>query len=76
MFNLAWNDKFQKIVGEGEKKFSELTDLGNDFVSSASKYGKIIISELYLPYHEKTIKPLTIGGIFIFLFIFLYFFLF
>eukprot|EP01091_Cochliopodium_minus_P008088 TRINITY_DN1798_c0_g1_i1.p1 TRINITY_DN1798_c0_g1~~TRINITY_DN1798_c0_g1_i1.p1 ORF type:complete len:1165 (-),score=271.99 TRINITY_DN1798_c0_g1_i1:41-3277(-) len=63
VFNLSWNEKFQNLVAGGEDKYEELTELGNDFVASASKYGKIIISELYLNYNEKTIKPLTIGGV-------------
>jgi hypothetical protein len=34
-----------------------------DFVDTASKYGLIIISELFLPVAKKTIKPASVGGI-------------
>jgi hypothetical protein len=44
-------------------KYELLAHLGNDFVGSAAKYGKIIISELYLPYTQKTIKPINAGGV-------------
>ena len=32
------------------------------FVRKAELYGKIIISERFLPLSQKTIKPLDIGG--------------
>lgn len=34
-----------------------LIGLANDFLYSATNYGKIIISEVYLDDHYKTIKP-------------------
>jgi len=37
-----------------------LIELEQDFISTAKTYGKIIISERYL--EEKTIKPLSLGG--------------
>lgn len=33
------------------------------FVHFVSRYGKIIISEYYLPVHHKTIKPIELGGV-------------
>ena len=59
-----WNENLQKCLKEeAPLKYELLSQLGNDFVSAATKYGKIIISELYLPYHQKTIKPVDAGGI-------------
>ena len=72
--DINWNEKFQNLVAKGEDAHEELTELGNDFVACASKYGKIIISELYLNYKDKTIKPLTVGGLKNFI-IFFYFFI-
>lgn len=37
--------------------------LAQDFIYAASSYAKIIISEYYLPYQFKTIKPVQIGGV-------------
>ena len=66
--NLYWNERFQELMEAETIDFDRLTNLGNDFVHTATKYGKIIISELFLPYHEKTIKPMSVGGGFISLF--------
>lgn len=40
-----------------------LINLMNDFIMIASTYGKIIVSEGYLPDHLKTIRPQELGGI-------------
>ena len=40
-----------------------LIGLANDFLYSATAYGKIIISEVYLEDHFKTIKPVSLGGV-------------
>jgi hypothetical protein len=37
--------------------------LAQDFIYAATAYGKIIISEYYLPYKQKTIKPVALGGL-------------
>ena len=34
-----------------------------DFIHAAQTYGRIIISEVYLPVRKKTIKPLNLGGV-------------
>ena len=34
-----------------------------DFIHAARTYGRIIISEVYLPMRKKTIKPLNLGGV-------------
>jgi hypothetical protein len=40
----------------------ELAKLEADFLQNAESYGKIILSELFLPTAKKTIKPENIGG--------------
>jgi len=70
-----WNYRFQTIISEilrfqpntppAEKINANvaLIGLAQDFLYSATSYGKIIISEVYLPDTEKTIKPINIGGV-------------
>eukprot|EP01127_Copromyxa_protea_P011133 TRINITY_DN2779_c1_g2_i1.p1 TRINITY_DN2779_c1_g2~~TRINITY_DN2779_c1_g2_i1.p1 ORF type:complete len:1346 (-),score=201.42 TRINITY_DN2779_c1_g2_i1:119-3904(-) len=40
-----------------------LMHLSQDFIYAATSYGKIIISEYYLPVKNKTIKPIELGGV-------------
>jgi hypothetical protein len=42
---------------------TDLMHLSDDFVHAARTFGKIIISEVFLPVGKKTIRPRTIGGI-------------
>jgi hypothetical protein len=42
-----------------ETKFTSLYQMANDFVSTATSYAKIIISELTVPAKDKLIKPLN-----------------
>ena len=62
-----WNEEFQRSFEEEEDslpKYRRLLNLSNDFVFAAQMYGKIIISERYLPVKEKTIKPNDrLGGV-------------
>lgn len=69
-----WNDIFQKTIEairklspntrqeERIKVYEELAHHSHDFIYTATTYGKIIISEVYLPPEEKTIKPIR-GGL-------------
>ncbi|KAH3765084.1 Histidine kinase A [Pelomyxa schiedti] len=41
----------------------ELSNLASDFIHIARMYGVIIINERYLPVSQKTVKPLSLGGI-------------
>ncbi len=73
---MDWNERFQTAVKK-LRKFSARTPLndriqGNlnllhlskDFLYTAQMYGRIIISEAYLPPEGKTIKPIyTLPGI-------------
>ncbi|PRP84152.1 hypothetical protein PROFUN_04143 [Planoprotostelium fungivorum] len=67
----SWNQQFQQILEnlnlcddaqERSTIYSQLSNLAQDFVHYAKTYGKLIISELYLPDDQKTIKPNDIGG--------------
>lgn len=40
-----------------------LLHLARDFIHAATTYGKIIISEYYLPIEKKTIKPRDLPGV-------------
>ena len=51
-------------IGNYERKIinSELMNLSEDFVSAARAVGKMIISEVCLPFDQKVIRPATLGG--------------
>eukprot|EP01091_Cochliopodium_minus_P013369 TRINITY_DN4293_c0_g1_i1.p1 TRINITY_DN4293_c0_g1~~TRINITY_DN4293_c0_g1_i1.p1 ORF type:complete len:537 (-),score=110.57 TRINITY_DN4293_c0_g1_i1:953-2563(-) len=67
-----WNQEYQSLLTkifsscpqEDELLiyFNQLANLSNDFSKFAKSYGKIIISEIMLPTHLKTIKPISLGG--------------
>lgn len=63
--NRDWNSEFQMLqeTADSEEKFRDLSRLAHDFVYAATTYAKIIISESCLPDHEKTIKPIDLGGV-------------
>jgi hypothetical protein len=55
--------RFQQLVGlaDTESKYQQLAHLAHDFQHAAEVYGRIIISERFVPVDYKTIKPLDIG---------------
>ena len=63
----GFNADFQNddAILQDEATFHKLSTLARDFQSAALQYGKVIISEKYLPPELKTIKPKTkeLGGI-------------
>lgn len=71
----SWNDGFQKIRQRihGFKStttpaircdaYSELIQLMEDFLLAARTLGMLIISESHLAIQEKTIAPLSLGGV-------------
>ena len=63
--DIDWNSQFQAALDmkDGKEKWEQLAHLARDFVYCSKTYGKIIISEYYLPDEKKTIKPLQAGGI-------------
>ena len=75
MDKMRWNRKYQEImdVYESHSSTTSLSDrigvtvdlihLSQDFVYTSQVYGKIIISEVYLPREKKTIQPISIGGV-------------
>lgn len=70
-----WNERFQTImdmissfslntsVSDEINANLALIGLAEDFLYSATAYGKIIISEVYLEDKKKTIRPTNIGGV-------------
>jgi len=68
-----WNSRFQELVemmnsfkpstpaAIRAKAVAELHALSQDFVTTATAYGRIIISERFLT--DKTIRPINIGGV-------------
>ena len=71
----TWTRRFQECVRDVSsltidtrvedvmRTNTELMHLSDDFVHAARTFGKIIITEAFLPVEKKTIKPRTIGGI-------------
>lgn len=55
MFSLFFFYNFENL------SFKDMFNLAEDFQNSVLQYGKIIISERYLPHSNKTIKPLDLG---------------
>jgi hypothetical protein len=65
-----WNKRYQRIIGLSENtilerttKYSELSILNHDFVSTAKTYAQTIISEYFLHTKDKTIHAMKIGGV-------------
>eukprot|EP01132_Coremiostelium_polycephalum_P009238 gene9238-11318_t len=73
--NINYNERFQEIMDDLRslncnstqsdkiRVYSQFIALTQDFVYASSTFGKVIISERYLPNHEKTIPPIDIGGL-------------
>jgi hypothetical protein len=59
-----WNKNFQSILDEeeSESKYQRLSQIAHEFIFVAETYGKVIISEINVPFDQKTIKPISIGG--------------
>lgn len=65
-----WNESFQSILELPEstpeqtnRKYESLAKLSVDFVDVCKVYGKVIISELFLPDELRSIKVKNIGGV-------------
>eukprot|EP01119_Soliformovum_irregulare_P018159 TRINITY_DN5508_c0_g1_i4.p1 TRINITY_DN5508_c0_g1~~TRINITY_DN5508_c0_g1_i4.p1 ORF type:complete len:1482 (-),score=512.19 TRINITY_DN5508_c0_g1_i4:32-3964(-) len=65
LFARNWNKEFQILLEmeDRKEKFSRLANLEHDFVYAALTYGRIIISEHCLPDEQKTLKPVSVGGV-------------
>ena len=59
-----WNGSFQQILKlpDSFDKYQRLSALYRDFCYAAKTYGRIIISEKYLPTEKQTVKPFDAGG--------------
>eukprot|EP01130_Rhizamoeba_saxonica_P008963 TRINITY_DN3633_c0_g2_i1.p1 TRINITY_DN3633_c0_g2~~TRINITY_DN3633_c0_g2_i1.p1 ORF type:complete len:1291 (+),score=227.82 TRINITY_DN3633_c0_g2_i1:61-3933(+) len=59
-----WNYEYQELLisTDTENKFNQLRYLAQDFLYVATLAAKIIISELFMEDHKKTILPINIGG--------------
>ena len=51
------------LDAQGTSPFPTLAALARDFVYTASNYGRILIEEMNLPHHLKTLKPKEADGI-------------
>ena len=63
-FGASFNDRFQQALSlpETKTKYAALNAINSDFVTTAVTYGKVLITELFLPAEAKTIRPVAIGG--------------
>lgn len=68
---LSLNERYQRLVEQLDSQEEvlarvtlqmELVEVANAFINTALMYGKIIISEAYLPDEKRTIKPRTSNG--------------
>jgi|JI10StandDraft_1071094.scaffolds.fasta_scaffold1283907_2 hypothetical protein len=73
-----WNERFQRAVEgmaqltdtndssvsltERIRVGRDLINLSQDFIHLSTMYGRVIISEAFLPDEQKTIKPTKVGG--------------
>jgi Clustered mitochondria/Translation initiation factor eIF3 subunit 135 len=60
-----WNAEFQELLDlpDGWSKYLRLRNLESDFVYAAEAYGRIIIAENVLPDSQKSIRPVSVGGV-------------
>lgn len=74
-----WNERFQRAVEGMSKLTDtndpnvslterirvgrDLINLSQDFIHLSTMYGRVIISEAFLPDEQKTIRPTKIGGV-------------
>ncbi len=71
-----WNERFQRameamdLLNDASVSLSErirvgrdLINLSQDFIHLSTMYGRVIISEAFLPTEQKTIKPTKFGGV-------------
>eukprot|EP01133_Synstelium_polycarpum_P010233 gene10233-11927_t len=60
-----WNKEFQRLLRlpPSLAKFQSLSFMAMDFVKAAENYGFIIIKEMFMPAHLRTIPPIDIGGV-------------
>eukprot|EP01129_Flabellula_baltica_P001758 TRINITY_DN1167_c0_g3_i1.p1 TRINITY_DN1167_c0_g3~~TRINITY_DN1167_c0_g3_i1.p1 ORF type:complete len:1479 (-),score=312.24 TRINITY_DN1167_c0_g3_i1:5-4441(-) len=57
-----WTNKFYSLI-EDDADPALVVEHLEDFAQMATNFGRIIISEKFVPYHRKTIKSSSIGGV-------------
>jgi hypothetical protein len=57
LIELPENTKEQML-----EKNRKIANLSKDFVSMARRFGKLIVSEAFLPAQYQTINPVNVGG--------------
>lgn len=45
------------------KACEEVERVVRSFTDTARTYGRVILSELHVPYEEKTVRPVNVGGV-------------
>lgn len=67
MDKLNWNNSFQNYIKllktDPRKALGKIHLLYSNFLMTAQLYTKIIVEEYVLPIEDKTIRPISIGGI-------------
>ena len=69
-----WNKVFQETIHSLQMSDPEsdtavptlqqkISSIETEFITSAKRFGKIIINEIFVPIEKKTIKPSQIGGL-------------
>lgn len=65
----GWNHRFQSLLERAENspeaqfaKYQALARLSIDFVEAAKTYGRVVVSEMFLAPHLRTIPTIGIGG--------------
>ena len=54
---------FENPTPQKKRLAVSLISLVEDFLETARHYGRIIVSEVFIPTKEKTIKPVSVGGV-------------
>lgn len=70
LHRFAIDERFQAVMELPEstpalqlQKYRQLSQLSADFMLQARQHGRTIISEMFLPIEDRTIKPVTLKGL-------------
>lgn len=60
-----WNELFMLALAmeDSVEKYNKLSQLTTDFIAICQSYGKVIISEFFLPEKYKTLQTQSLGGV-------------
>lgn len=59
--DFRWTYEFNTALKNNDEV--AMAHVFNDFASTARLYARVLISEKYMPYHRKSIKPVDAGGV-------------